>query len=392
MSGDVGVRESPAEFADRVVDQLQNLRAANFKELSGDNDSIKDLKSTISRLAPLPSLQAARQCVETAFYASIAREEGSDVIFSLLWTDPALAQESSWPRMQFQTSLALDVEAVRKLSPASDPDLVDIAAFEGAKGPEIWGLLFLRDRMPGRRSLPPGFAIVVDAPGALTVKMGGTLVGTYSRGYGVVVQEGIQIDKIGLVQLLAKIFSDGRDGREKLMLASKIVNFASEALEAKQGATLLVTMGRDAPVGVQFSKYGIEDVSRNQLSDRLADNEFLYLSRSMSRVALVDGAVVMNEHGTIYGFGGMIQTDAPSEFNLTIVDSRNFKGAGKDLKLSEFSGGSRHRSALSFCYANTGSVALVVSHDGVMSVMTRPIEEDRVIVIRPFLKTFDLGL
>jgi hypothetical protein len=385
-------KENPDSFAERLHKMLLEKRAERFALFSGDPAEIEELKAHINYVEPIPELDEIRSLLETAFYASIAREEGADVTFSLIWTNPRMAEESDWPRLQFDEGVGLQVEALRKLSPASDPELVDIALYSGENGPSIWGLVFLREKELGRRGFPPGLTVIVDSPGVLTIKSGSELVATYSRGLGVLVSEGTQIDKVGLVQLLAKIFSDDRDGREKIFAASKVLNFANEALIAGQGATLLITMGSEAPIGVSFPRYKAEVVSREQLSVRLADNKFLYLSKSISRIALVDGAVVMSEFGVIFGFGGMIKVADAKDFEILLVDSRNFAGKGTAIRLSEFSGGSRHRSALSFCYENPGAAALVVSHDGVMSVMTRPLQEDRVIVVRPFYKTFDLGM
>ena len=392
MASGAGVRENPDRFAERLYEQLVRHRELHFSKFEGEPEQIDELKAHIRHVEPLPTMVELKTLVETTFYASISKEEGADVNFSLLWSNPQMAAESEWPRLQFECSLPLDVELLRKLSPASDPNHVDICAFLSENGPEIWGLLFLRERSPRGRGYPPGLTFIVDGPGTLIVKMGSQLVGTYSMGIGVVLNEDEQVDQIGLMQLLAKIFSDDRDGREKLFAAGKVLNFANEALLAGQGATLLVTIGDMSPASVNFPKYATECVSREDLASRLADNKFLYLSTSMSRIALVDGAVVMNEFGVVFGFGGMIRTSNELDFEVLVADSRNFKGKGKSIKLSEFSGGSRHRSALSFCYDNPGAAALVVSHDGIMSVMTRPLNENRVVVFRPFYRTFELGI
>lgn len=333
-----------------------------------------------------------KSLVQNAFYASITREEGQDVRFSLLWSDPQLAAKFDWPRATFANEIPFNVESLRKLSPASDPERVDICAFSGDEIPQIWGLVFIRERSEGQKTYPPGLTLIVDSPGTLVIKTENRLVGTYSRGFGVLIEEGVHIDSVGIKQILAKIFSDERDFKEKIFSAARIIDFANEALVAGQGATILITMGNTPPEGVIFPKFLIDDASRKTLTEYLSNGDFQYLTKSLSRIALVDGAIVISEYGEIFGFGGMIQAAIKDDFQVVLVDSRNFNGSGKTISLSDFSGGSRHRSALAFCYENAGSAALVVSHDGIMSVMTRPTTEDRVLVVRPFLRTFDLGI
>jgi hypothetical protein len=88
----------------------------------------------------------------------------------------------------------------------------------------------------------------------------------------------------------------------------------------------------------------------------------------------------------------MIRTDQTPDFEVLVVNPAIPTNPPVRLRLSGFSGGARHRSSLVFCYLNPGSLALVVSHDGVMSVMTRPLEENSVVVLRPFLRGSDLGI
>lgn len=196
-----------------------------------------------------------------------------------------------------------------------------------------------------------------------------------------------------LRQLLAKAFDSPRSFPDRYASAAGIIDMACVALEGGQGATILVVPSGMTPTGLDPSRYAVHDASRQILASALSDPDRIELVRSVARMAFVDGALVLDESGILLGAGTMIRTERTADdFDLMIVNPAFPANNRKPIRLTEFSGGSRHRSAFVFCHLNPGALALVVSHDGVMSVITRPLEEQGVFVLRPFLRGSDLSI
>jgi hypothetical protein len=85
--------------------------------------------------------------------------------------------------------------------------------------------------------------------------------------------------------------------------------------------------------------------------------------RPVARMAAVDGAVVLTSDLSVLGFGAMISVVGGRDVFLV-----NTSTGGADRIAIDDAGGTRHQSAIRFACANPGSVALVISHDGHLSV------------------------
>ena len=94
----------------------------------------------------------------------------------------------------------------------------------------------------------------------------------------------------------------------------------------------------------------------------------------------------------LIGAETMIRTEETPDFSVALVNPQSPTEPCKRVTLSSFSAGARHRSALVFCYLNPGAAALVVSHDGVMSLLTRPVMEDCVVALRPLRRGTPLAI
>jgi hypothetical protein len=96
---------------------------------------------------------------------------------------------------------------------------------------------------------------------------------------------------------------------------------------------------------------------------------------------------VLDDALNLIGSGAMIRSplrSAPGEIEYVLIKPTEPSEYPAPRSIDDFPGGARHRSAIEFCYWNPESVAVVVSQDGVMSLMSRPTDEDSVLVLRPF--------
>lgn len=86
--------------------------------------------------------------------------------------------------------------------------------------------------------------------------------------------------------------------------------------------------------------------------------------RPIARLAAVDGAVVLSEDLDVLGFGAMVNVGSvPAVYLVTAASEHAVRIRIEDA------GGSRHQAAVRFVGQNHGSIALVISHEGHLSLM-----------------------
>lgn len=152
--------------------------------------------STTGSVAAAPEFVTLKHLFSTCYQASLLREEERPVTFRAILASPELFSPDEIPpehlqRLEFQESLTLEVNELRRLSVAADTQRTLIGVHEEAGGAlRIWGLVnsgarWLRDTQGGRRAgapLPDAPVVHVDAPGSLTVYRGQELVARLRSG------------------------------------------------------------------------------------------------------------------------------------------------------------------------------------------------------------------
>jgi hypothetical protein len=101
------------------------------------------------------------------------------------------------------------------------------------------------------------------------------------------------------------------------------------------------------------------------------------LLRPIARLAAIDGAVVLTSDLDVLGFGAMIKVEAVPEVYLASALPEQV-----DRIRIEDVGGTRHQSAVRFVGQHRESVALVISHDGHLSLAHWSRELDAVQVLK----------
>jgi Probable sensor domain DACNV len=148
---------------------------------------------------PLPRPRHLQHILETAFFASLEREEGRDLRFVLCCT-PTLEVRSDGfdelvPVVPFQAPRPLSVEAIRSLAPAASPSnaaiLIQCPPEQDEAGPcEITGILNVGSNLARARSgrsfyhRPAPYALVIDVrdAGELHIYRGGIKLASLSAG------------------------------------------------------------------------------------------------------------------------------------------------------------------------------------------------------------------
>lgn len=148
---------------------------------------------------PLPSVEQLRYILETAFFASFAREEGRNLRFVICCApDTAVPRDGDAglvPVLPFLQPRALTIDAIRSLAPAVSPSNAAILvvfppAGDGAKPGQIAGVLNVgsnlsrahRGRSIYQRSTPYALVIDVRDAGEMHIYRGGITLATLKSG------------------------------------------------------------------------------------------------------------------------------------------------------------------------------------------------------------------
>jgi hypothetical protein len=366
-------------------------RQAEFAGLAGEPKDIQQLIDHRERVEPLPTKTELDELLNAAFFASLTEEEGHSVSFSLLYFNPAMATESNWPRLHFASPIQLSVECIRKLSPAAPHQSTDIAVFRMNGALWVWGLVYLRTRKGMQRSYPPGLTIGSAQSGILTVRMTDRLLVTYSRGHATFYGEHTLVDRLDLSQFVSHVF-DSSSYSERLRLASILIGLATVPLEEGSGATLLILPSNHKVIGLDEPRYKATPDSSSILFESLVTGKGLSdVAEGVARLAFIDGATVFQEGRGLLGAGAMVQTKSVEDFEVRLISPHDVKASPLRTTYLAFNGGARHRSALVFCHLNPGAIAIVVSQDGVMSLLVRPTDETAVYALRPIHRGIQLA-
>jgi len=119
---------------------------------------------------------------------------------------------------------------------------------------------------------------------------------------------------------------------------------------------------------------GLKGIREKENQKRQIDNELKGAIRFLASQSCVDGIVVLKDDLSSFGFGGVIQkVDPPQMVYLakTATFNRSEQVDPKNL-------GTRHRSMMTFCHNNPGSLGIVISQDGDLRVMTKV--EDKLVM------------
>ena len=328
------------------------------------------------QLAFEPDAGAIEAIIDTAFWASLRREEGLTPKISLALLPPDQAGQP----LRFEQLLPLEPAALAKLAPAVERPGIHLGVWHGpANGPgngpgalRVWGTT---------RSLP-AYCLVIEviASGLLVVKDRSEPIGKFIN---VAVLEGDQIkfvdergvdvpDCPGLLRSLLGFDVSVPNGET----VNVLVQLAASMRAHGRGGTLLVTpIGSSAwresiagPVlyAVQPPFAELADLMRRD-RDRLAhewQDDFRRAVDAIAGLTAVDGATIINDQYELLAFGAKItrrRGSAPVE-NVRVTEP--VEGTEITTAVPTQLGGTRHLSAAQFVHDQRDSIALVASQDG----------------------------
>ncbi|HKQ51855.1 MAG TPA: hypothetical protein VJT74_05765 [Pyrinomonadaceae bacterium] len=335
------------------------------------------------KLAPQPDAQAIETIIDTAFWASLRREEGESPKISLTFLPP---EQAAHP-LRFERLLPLTPAALARLAPAVERPGIHLGVWRN-DGDElcVWGTT---------RDIPKlGFVLEVIEPGLLVVKYGrGQEAGKFVN---VVVLKGDQIKEVDeqgtslpdCPSLLKQLLGFGSPMPQGDSVNALVQLAASMRAHGRGGSLLVVPHGMNSwresivwpvlysvrPPYAELS--GLMQQSEEERDTRLWQEAFQDAVEATAGLTAVDGATIITDQYELLAFGAKIgrREGGPQVEQVVLTEPviGNMPTTVHPVQI----GGTRHMSAAQFVQDQRDSVALVASQDGRFTVFAwSPCEE-----------------
>jgi len=344
---------------------------------------------------PLPDIRDLCAIVETAFWASLKREEDRPITFSIaLMSKDDIAEEQGFI-MSFARSFPLTEESVAKLAPAFDPKTASllVTPIDDKKTEyEIWAAMFFNPTTDRFGEIPVAIAdldllrpdvlmVTAITTGWLTITRGNWQIGRfafgdfvraipspfYSKAMGSHIIDAIKNDdgfkehqslywhvyRDTLVRLLAEVSARGHGGTIVIIPDEKIQQYKScfssgysfrESLDLESLLNRLLVFSKCKDILLKVAL-------KKRYSERV---------NVLAQFACIDGALIVSSRLEVISFGARL--GAPEWGGRIFVGPDGFGGGGEKFDASKL--GTRHKSTIDFVGACPGCIGFVVSQDG----------------------------
>lgn len=326
-------------------------------------------------IASVPSAHHVEQILDTAFWASLRREEGNSPKVSIAFLSP---EQAGLP-LRFEHKLTFSPNVLTKLGPGVERPGVHLGVWYDQDGLYIWGTTH---KIPNYC-----FVLDVSEPGLLVIKH------RRSNGFGkftnIVVLTGDQIKVVD---------EDSRNLPDCPVLLTSLLGFTSASpnnsvnvliqiatsMRAHKhgGSLLVVPSGSDSwrdsiihPIKYSISPAfsGLSDLMRQDIknwSNGIWQGELSREIDSIAGLTAIDGATVITDKHEVLAFGAKIgRTEGSSRVERVLITEPIIGGDGVIVNPA-MSGGTRHMSAAQFVHDQKDAIALVASQDGIFTIFT----------------------
>jgi hypothetical protein len=326
--------------------------------------------------AVLPDVADIEALIDTAFWASLRREENYVPRISLAFLPPGGTPQT----LRFEYPLPLGATALTRVSPAVERAGIHLGVWRIDGELRVWG---------ATRSVPAlGFVLEVAAPGLLVVKHHrGDDTGKFLN---IAVLEGDQVKVVDeqasslpdcpgllasmvgfaapatwvsapnvLVQLAVSMRAHGRGGL-MLVVPAGSVSWRDSIIQP-------IAYGLDPPFTIlhdlNSSESGprVDDLRWREAMDRAVD--------ALAGLTAVDGAAVMTDKYELLAFGAKIARRRGGQPVERVVLTEPIEGSVAAVNAPSQLGGTRHLSAAQFIQDQKEGLALVASQDGRFTIL-----------------------
>jgi hypothetical protein len=324
---------------------------------------------TSASSAALPDVSIMEAMIDTAFWASLRREEGFIPAISLAYVAPDQVPVA----LRLERPLPFAPQWLTRLSPAVERPGVHLGVWRENGELTVWG---------ATRKLPPfSFVLEVIAPGLLVVKHSPTEgSGKFTN---VAVFEGDQIKIINpnpgplenCPDVLFSLLGLESDSEENPGEDVWIRIAASMRRHGRGGSLLVVPSGSQEwresilhPVmyAIEPPFAALSDLLHKDVEERQLTRWQEALTRAIDAVAgltAVDGATIITDQFELLAFGAkIVRRRGLAQVNRIVV-SEPVEGVEPVQVEPSAIGGTRHLSAAQFTHDQRNSIAMVASQD-----------------------------
>ena len=386
----------------KAMEEGSSWALIRSQETSDPANAVRN-RSLSNLVRPLPSLDQLEELLDIAYVASTLEEEGRRVDFTLAYLSEEGARELKHRTFPFTTPLPFVPSRLAKYALAAVPLTSSFGVWTGADGKlEIWGLTHHGNHVfdVDFAFLPTYLSIRVLRAATFTVHFDERLLLLFSRDHIRIFQEEAG-KRIGLVEIL----------RDRLCIDADVAvalrRVCERMVALRHGGTLLLTQKGGEKIGVKMHDTltprgqgfallkDVVDAGRRPVVEArekavregtIVHQRYAHEEKHrealdfVAQLTAVDGAVLLDDDLSVYGFGATIATDT----KVPPVTSEHPGELGSKKPYDLERRGNRHRSAVAFCAQQKGPVvAFVASQDGDFSIMTRELDGS-VNVIGPF--------
>lgn len=329
-----------------------------------------------TNLAPEPQRQIIEAMIDTAFWASLGKEEGRSPKISLAFLPP----EKTAQPLIFEYPLALTADILTKLAPAVERPGIHLGVWYRENELYLWGTT---------QDIPAFcFVLEVVEPGLLVIKHRRT--DGFGKYVNVAVLKGYEVKIIDeqsrslpdcpaiLNNLLGFTNTEAWNNTVNLHVQLAV----SMRAHGRGGTLLVVPSDNDNwrqsilhpityPVSPAFNTLSIlmmQDVAEHNLAVWQEE-----LSREIEAIAgltAVDGATIINDNHEVLAFGAKITRSPGRETVKKIMVTEPIIDTRAKIVPPSSDGGTRHFSAAQFVYDQRDAFALVASQDGRFTIFS----------------------
>lgn len=327
-------------------------------------------------IAPKPDKQVVASIIDTAFWASLRKEEGRSPKISLAFLPP---EQTSQPLI-FEYPLALTADILTKLAPAVERPGIHLGVWLHDNELYIWGTT----------QIIPGFCFVLEVvePGLLVVKH--RRVDGFGKYVNVAVLKGDEVkivdeesinvpDCPGMLNSLLGFTNTFTNNNAVNLHVQLAVSMRAHG----HGGTLLIVPSAHEewrksiihpisyPVSPAFKTLSLlmeQEVPEKDLNawqEKLNDEIEL-----IGGLTAVDGATIINDKHELLAFGAKISRSPGQETVKKIMVTEPIINTPAVVIPPSSDGGTRHFSAAQFVYDQHDALALVASQDGRFTIFS----------------------
>ena len=335
---------------------------------------IEAAKKQNSNLATIPPARIIETIIDSAFWASLRREEGHSPKISLAFLPP---EQSEQPLM-FEHRLTLSPAVLTKIGPGVERPGIHLGVWYEGDYLHIWGMT---------RSIPDFcFVLDVSEPGLLVIKH--RRMDGFGKFVNVAVLTG---DQVKIVDEQSANVPDCPDsfysqlGLSSASVWNKSMNVlvqlaVSMRSHQKGGILLVVPTGSEEwrqsirhpmryAVGPAYSELA-ELMRRKDEKDPLWQDEMKRAIDALAGFTAVDGATIISDRYELYGFGAKITRKLGNIPVEKLIMTEPTIGGEARVDQPALSGGTRHLSAAQFVHDQRSAIALVASQDGRFTIFS----------------------